>query len=460
MDKTPAPSTVDPTWAGHIRATLRLGLPLIGSQLAFIALGVTDTIMLGWLGAEPLAAGVLGTQLFFVTMIAGTGLANAVSPIVANALGAGDKKAARRSVRMSFWGSVFFCLFAVWPLWFSGPVLRLFGQEPVLAVSAQDYLRIALWSLPFALFHNTLRSFLSAVEHAGIVLWATLAGVVLNALINYAFIFGNWGAPALGIRGAALATLGSSALMFAVMAVYVLRHSALKEFSVLSRLQVPDWPALAELFRLGWPISLTMLAEVSLFSLSSIMMGWLGVIPLAAHGIALQVASVIFMIPLGLGFAVTVRVGRAVGRGDKQGLYRASITALVLGTFIAVLGAVCLIRGAEPLIGLFLDADNPDAQAIMAIGVPLLAVAAVFQLVDAWQVILVGLLRGLKDTKVPMFMAIFSYLGIGLLAAYLLGFQAELDGVGVWSGLAIGLAIAAVLLGERFRRLLKSFDPA
>jgi len=248
------PPQVDPSWRGHISATLRLGLPLIGSQLAFMGLSVTDTIMLGWLGAAPLAAGVLATQLLFVTLIAGSGMAHAVSPIVANALGAGDHRSIRRSVRMAMWGSVIFCILGSWHLWFAEPVFLMLGQKPELAASAQDYLRIALWSLPIALFHKTMRSYLTALEYAGIVLWATVIGLILNAFINYAFIFG----------------------------------------------------------------SLTLLAEVSLFSISSIMMGWLGVIALAAHGIALQVTSVIFMIPLGLSFAATVRVGRAVGRKDDS----------------------------------------------------------------------------------------------------------------------------------------------
>jgi len=450
------PPQLDPSWRGHIHATLRLGLPLIGSQLAFIGLSVTDTIMLGWLGAAPLAASVLATQLFFVTMIAGSGMANAVSPIVANAVGAGDTRTVRRSVRMAMWGSVFYCMIASWHLWFSEPLFLMLGQEPELARAGQDYLRIAMWSLPIALFHNAMRSYLTALEYAGIVLFATLLGLILNALINYAFIFGNWGAPALGIKGAAVATLGTNIVMFAIMTLYAVAQKDLKDFEVLNRFWQPDWQALGEVFRLGWPISLTLLAEVSLFAFSTIMMGWLGVIVLAAHGIALQVISVIFMIPLGLTFAATVRVGRAVGRKDALGLYRASVTVTVIALIIAVLAALLLVTVPEPLIRLFLDADNPDAQAIIAIGVPLLAVAALFQIVDTLQVIAVGLLRGLKDTKIPMYMAVVSYLVFGLAAAYVLGFPMGFDGVGIWIGLAVGLFVAAILLGGRFMKLMKT----
>lgn len=450
------PPQGDPSWRGHIIATLKLGIPLIGSQLAFIGLSVTDTIMLGWLGAAPLAAGVLATQLFFLTMIAGSGMANAVSPIVANALGAGDNQSVRRSVRMAMWGSIIYCLIASWHLWFSEPLFILLGQEPDLALAAQDYLRIALWSLPIALFHNAMRSYLTALEYAGILLWSTMFGLVLNVFVNYAFIFGNWGAPALGIRGAAVATLTTSIAMYVVMTIYAVTRKDLKEFEVLNRFFQPDWQALGEVFRLGWPISLTLLAEVSLFSISSVMMGWLGVIPLAAHGIALQVISVIFMIPLGLTFAATVRVGRAVGRKDATGLYRASVSVTGMAIIIAVLAAILLLAAPEPLIRLFLDQDNPDADAIIAIGVPLLAVAAVFQIVDTLQVIAVGLLRGLKDTKIPMYIAVVSYLLFGVSAAYILGFLMGWEGVGVWSGLAVGLFFAAVLLAARFIKLMKT----
>jgi len=244
--------------------------------------------------------------------------------------------------------------------------------------------------------------------------------------------------------------------MLAIMAFYAITRKELKEFEILTRLWQPDWQALREVFRLGWPISLTLLAEVSLFSISSVMMGWLGVIPLAAHGIALQVISVIFMIPLGLTFAATVRVGRAVGRQDALGLYRASVTVTVIALIIAVIAAILLIAIPEPLIRLFLDAENPDAAAIIAIGVPLLAVAAVFQIADTLQVIAVGLLRGLKDTQIPMYMAVVSYLIFGISVAYVFGFPMGLDGVGVWSGLAVGLSLAAVLLGGRFIKLMKT----
>lgn len=456
MTTVPLTPPQDPSWRGHVRATLKLGLPLIGSQLAFIGLGVTDTVMLGWYGVEPLAASVLGTQLIFLAMITGSGPANAVSPIVANALGAGDERTVRRSVRMALWAALIYCLFAMPLLWNAGALLVALGQEPVLADMAQDYVRIAILSLPVAIAFNAIRSYLTALEMAGIILWANIAGLILNGLVNYAFIFGNWGAPELGIRGAAIATVLTNALMLLVCTLWAVTRPSLKRYEILVRIHQPDWAALREVFRLGWPISLTLLAEVSLFSISSFMMGWLGTIALAAHGIALQVISVMFMVPLGLAFAATVRVGRALGRKDREGLYRASIVVSVLAFLIACCFVAMLVIWPESLINLFLEPDNPDRPAIIAVGVPLLAVAALFQVADTAQVMAAAMLRGLKDMTIPMIMAVVSYLVVGVSLAYLLGFQTSLGGVGVWLGLAAGLILAALLMGWRYLRLIRT----
>jgi MATE family multidrug resistance protein len=208
--------------------------------------------------------------------------------------------------------------------------------------------------------------------------------------------------------------------------------------------------ALIETLRLGWPIGATIIAEVGLFAASSVMMGWLGAVPLAAHGIALQIASIAFMIPLGLASAATVRVGLAFGRGDEVDLGRAGFTALALATGIAVVGATLFWTWPDRLIGFYLDAGNANAEAVLAYGVPLLLVAAAFQTVDSLQAVASGILRGVKDTRVPLLIALFSYWGVGLPVAWVLGFVVGLGGPGVLWGLALGLATAALLLSGRF----------
>lgn len=449
----PHPETAVPlSWTGHVRATLGIGLPLIGAQLAQQAITITDTVMLGWLGAAPLAAGVLGTTLFFVAFVFASGFAHAVMPLASEAAANGYDRSLRRSVRMGLW-VVALVVSSVMPaLWWSGPILRAIGQEPELAALAQDYMRIAQWSLYPAVSVMVLRSCLAALARTQVVLWATVAGALLNALLNWMLIFGNWGAPSLGIRGAAIATLGTHTLVLAVVAAYVVLTPALRRYEIFVRPLRPDWDAFRTVWKLGLPISATLLAEVGLFGSSSLMMGWIGTVPLAAHGIALQIISALFMIPYGLSAAGTVRVGHALGRRDPVGLDRAGKTVLALSVAFALFGAALIWIAPRTLIGLFLSDTEPEAEAILHTGSVLLAVAAVFQLADTLQVVSVGLLRGLRDTRVPMAIAIFSYWGLGLPSAYLLGFTFGFAGAGVWAGLAIGLAVAATLLTARFLR--------
>lgn len=437
-------------WGWHIRATLKIGAPLIAAQLTQQAIQVTDTVMLGWLSAEALAAGVLATTLFFIGFIAGTGFAYAVMPMASSAAGAGDVRGVRRVVRMGLWVGALVVSVLMVPLWFAGPIFRLTGQDPELIELAVQYLGVAQWALYPAVAVMVLRSYLSALERTQVVMWATLAGAGLNVVLNWMFIFGNWGAPALGIRGAAIATLGSQTLILMLLVAYALSRPALKKYELFVRFLRPDWEAFREVLRLGLPISATILAEVGMFSVSSLLMGRLGTIPLAAHGIALQVISVIFMIPLSLASAGTVRVGHALGRHDSHGLDRGARTVMAMSLAVALSGALVLWLLPEPLVRAFLDNDEPQRAAIVATGTGLLAVAAVFQVVDTLQVISVGLLRGLSDTRVPMWMAVASYWGLGIPAAWVLAFPLGMGGIGVWIGLALGLSAAAVMLTWRF----------
>ncbi len=448
----PRPPAQDNSWPAHLRATLALGLPLIGTQMAQMGISFVDTMMLGWLGAQTLAASVLATTVFFMVLVVGFGLAQAVMPLAAQAAGQGDERSLRRAVRMGFWVVTAYGVLMMPVLWNTGAILLAIGQKPELAALAQDYVRIVQWSLFPVLIVSVLRSYLSALERIQIVMWVTMAAVGVNGLLNYAFIFGHFGAPAMGLSGAALASLGTNILSAAVLMAFVHFRKGVREHEIFVRFWRPDWEALREVFRLGLPISLTILAEVGLFSVASIMMGWIGVIPLAAHGIVLQLSSITFMIPLSFSQVGTVRLGRAIGRKDPLGVERAGWTVILLGLGFAVFSATMFILFPRPLISLYLDADNPDAAAIIAYGMPLLAISAAFQIVDTLQVMGAGLLRALKDTRVPMFIAMFSYWGVGVPAAYVLAFVAGFGGMGVWGGLALGLAVAAVLMNWRYFR--------
>ncbi|MFK7941026.1 MAG: MATE family efflux transporter [Roseovarius sp.] len=431
-----------------MRAHLRLGLPLVGSHIAQLSITLTDTMMIGWYDVTALAALVLSTELFFVTFIFGSGFALAVMPMVAAAEAAGDQQQVRRVTRMGAWASILFGI-ATLPLLMSGRWLfGLLGQEPEIADLGGQYLRIAGWGLLPALLVMVLKSFLSALERTQVVLWVTVGAVALNAVLNYALIFGHWGAPELGIRGAAIASVFVNVGAFVGLGFYAAWR--VPEHSLFTRIWRPDGQAFGQVFRLGWPIGFTMLAESALFLASSVMMGWIGTLELAAHGIALMVASVTFMLYLGLANAATVRAGQSLGRRDVQGLRDGAKAVIMLCGAVAMVTVGVFLIFPETLISLFMTPTEPNKPALLAIGVSFMAAAALFQFMDAAQALALGLLRGVHDTQVPMWIAGFSYWAVGVSCSYLLGFTFGLGGVGIWLGLATGLALAAVLLMVRF----------
>ncbi len=441
---------VEKPFGGHVKATLVLGLPLVGAQLAQMGIGVTDTIMIGWLGARELASSVLGTQLFFIVYIFGAGFAFAIVPIAANALGSGDDRAVRRAMRMGLWAVMIYCIFGLAVMWQSKAIYIFLGQEIENILLSEQYLLVAMWGLVPSLLSMILRSFLTALELARIVLLATLGGVVLNAFLNYMLIFGNFGAPRLEIVGAAWASLGTHSLIVMILVAYIYKKKQTRKFEIFHRLWVPDWVALRDVVKMGLPIGVGVLAEVGLFHAASIMMGWLGTIALAAHGVALQIAAISFMVPLGLANAATVRVGNAHGRGDNTAISRAGYSALAIALVIAVFAAFIFIMFPQYIVRIFLDMNNKDALDVLTYAVPLLIVAAAFQLVDSIQAVMIGALRGIKDISVPTSMGIFSYWVVGVPLAWLLAFPFNLGGAGLWMGLAGGLATASVLLTWRF----------
>lgn len=435
---------------GHAKAVLTLGLPLVGSHLAQMLLHVTDTVMLGWYGVLELASVVLGASAFFIVFILGSGFGQAVMPMVAQALGRGDEVQVRRDTRMGLWLSIGFGLLCYPVFWQSEAILLALGQQADVSALAQAYLRIAGLGMIPALLVMALKSYLAALEKTQVVLWVTVAAVVLNAGMNYALIFGNWGAPELGVRGAAIASVLTQAVTFVALGFYAHWQPDLRRFNLFQRFWRPDWQAMDQVFKLGWPIGLTGLMEGGLFQASALMMGWIGTMELAAHGIALEVTALAFMVHLGLSNAATVRVGRAMGRGDAQGLRDGAKVALAMSLLFGVAMVVLFLALPAQIVALFLDKANPQSAEIIAFGTILLALSALFQMVDATQVMALGFLRGMQDTRVPMWLAVFSYWVIGIPASYVLAFPLGLGGAGLWLGLTVGLSVAAGLLMWRF----------
>ena len=436
------------TYPQHARAIWKLGLPLILSNVAQFAIHMTDTIMLGWYDVTALAAVTIASTMFFVIFIVGAGFSQAVTPLVAEAAEESDEVRARRVTRMGMWLSIIYGLVVTIPFFWAEQILVAIGQDHEVAALGHLYLQIVIWQMVPALLVWTLKAFLAALEHTAIILWATVGTAVLNALVNYLLIFGNWGFPELGITGAAIASLTVNIATVLVLAVYIMRK--LPQFELFRNFWRSDSEIMKRVFQLGWPIGLTSLAEGGLFSASAVMMGWIGTLELAAHGIAIQLASVAFMVHIGFSQAATVRAGRALGRRDEDALRRGGKTAIGMSVAYALLASALFLIVPEFLVGLFVDPSDPDRDALIRVGAGLVIVAALFQIVDGLQVLALGLLRGVQDTTVPMFMATISYWVIGLPVSYVLAFTLGLGANGLWLGLVIGLAIAAVLLLWRF----------
>jgi MATE family multidrug resistance protein len=451
-----APEGAPVGWAAHARGLMALAVPLVLSNVAGFAIHMTDVVLMGWYDITALAGMVLAANFYFIVFITGSGFAVAVMPLVAQAAEEGRHDDVRRAARMGLWLVMGYALLLLPLLLLSGRIFAAMGQDPAVADYAGRYLAIAGWQLIPALLIALLRSVLSALEHAAVLLWATLGVAVLNGLLGYALIFGRWGAPEMGIEGAAWAALATNLLGAAVLLAYAVVR--LPQVRLLQRLWRPDPSALRRVFTLGWPIGGQLLAEVGLFAGSAVMVGWVGAVPLAAHGVALQLASLTFMLHLGLSQAVTVRVGQARGRDDALGLRQGALVATALSVLFALLTAAIFLLLPAPLLSVFVDPTDPARPAVIAVGTTLLALAGLFQIFDGAQVLAIGMLRGIQDTAVPMVIAAVSYWAVGLPVAYLLGFGLTLDPgpgmgfgeVGVWLGLVASLIVASGLLMARF----------
>ncbi|MHA7968550.1 MATE family efflux transporter [Rhizobium sp. CAU 1783] len=438
------------SWASHIRATLALGIPLIGAQLAQLGIHTTDVVIVGQLGAQALAAMVLAGQFFFTIFIFGSGFSIAVVPMVAQAYGRQDAVSVRRSIRMGIWVSIAYTLLTA-PLFYNAETILLaLGQKPEVARLAAGYVQIVQFGLLPALLFAVLRALVSATGRAGIILYVTLVVLVMNGVLAYALVLGHFGFPALGMTGAAIVAVMVQWASFLFMVAYIQTREETRRYELFVRFWRPDWHALWEVVHLGLPIGITVLAEVSLFAAASLLMGKIGTIELAAHGIALQLASIAFMFPLGLSQAATVRIGLAHGRGHYADLMRAAISVLAIASLIAMTGGLLFYFMPITLSSAFINPHTPDAEAVLAFAGPLVVIAGIFQLVDGLQAIASGLLRGLKDARIPMVLALIAYWPIGFLLAWLLAFPLGFGGIGIWLGFLIGLIAAAAMLCLRF----------
>lgn len=443
-----------PGWGQELRATLGIAGPLAAANLLQMLTYAVDVIFIARLGEQQLAASALAVALFGLVLWALTGLTGAVAPLIAEALGerAPALRAVRRSVRMALWlamiagiGGMGLCLLL-------DPIMQVSGQQPAIIALANQYNTMIVFSMVPMLLAGVLRNFVSALGRPIFATAITGLGIFVNAGANYAFIFGKLGAPELGLAGAAVATIITGFFTLAAYVIAIRVDRRLHRYHVFGRLWSPDWARLKQIVQVGTPIALTITAEAGIFGAAAFLMGRFGAAELAGHTVALQLAALAFQVPFGVGQAAAIRVGYFYGARDPVGVKRAGWVALAIGTGFMTITAGAMVLVPELLLTIYVDPAAPANAALVAFALQYLALAAIFQLADGVQAVAAGALRGLQDTAVPMWIAIFSYWVPGIGVSIGLGFFTPLEGTGVWIGLATGLFFAAVLLIARWYR--------
>ncbi len=434
--------------ARHAIETMRLAGPLAVAQLAQMAMGVTDTVLLGTLGGDALAAGGLANSLFITVAVVMQGVLTSVSVLVSQARGA------RRDTQVPglYWTGTLLALLLVIPAFalFSAtePLLLAAGEPPAVARDAGIYMDALRWGTPGALLAiGLMRAFLPAIGQGGMILWVSLATSLANGLLCYGLIHGAWGLPALGLRGPALAEVAAVSVAASSLLLLVHGRPALRRFVAWRR---PRVDVIGAMLRLGAPVGATFAVEAGLFLAIGLLIGLQGPVPLAAQQVALSIVSVSFMVPLAIAQAANVRVGHRVGAGDAAGARRAGLVAIGLGGAFEGVSALLLLLAPGASVGLYLDPALPANAATIAIALGLVSVAVVFQVADGVQCVASGALRGLGDTRAPFVLATVGYWGVGFPAAWLLTMRAGWGAAGAWWGLAASLMVVAVLLTRRF----------
>ena len=438
-------------WIAETRELLKLAGPLILTQLAQMAIGTTDTLMLARFSNTALTGAVLGNTMFYFCWLLGSGPTSAVSPMIAHILGADPnaKDDVRVVARMGFWSVLIIGLPLVVFLQFAKPLLLMLGQSEQLADAASRFVVPLSFGLPFSLGFQVLRNYSTALSKPRASLIVMSIAVAFNGLFDYALIFGHFGLPRLGLMGSGIASACSFACSFLLMLGVVRLTPKLHLYRIFRDFGKPAWAKLREVYVLGLPIGLTMLFEATLFFSSNFFMGHFGLNHLAAHTIAMNVPSITFMVPLGIAMAATVRVGLAAGAGDREAARRAGFSAILTATaFMTVTSAILAIWPFE-IASLYLPAVPANLPALL-LAVTFLHVAAMFQIIDGVQVAAALALRGLKDARAPMWIAGASYWLAGFPTCMLFAFGFGLKGIGIWYGLAFGLLVAAVLMVWRF----------
>lgn len=441
------------TWQQELAALLRLAGPLAGANLLQMAVYAVDVVFVARLGPEALAASSLSVSLFGLMVWSMTGLVGGAAPVIAAELGRRRHavREVRRTMRMAGWLAVLAGIAVMAVCMTGGVLMRLTGQQEVVITRAQPFLFVLMFAAIPALIAFLQRTFVATLGRPGIGTAITAMAVAVNALGNYAFVFGHFGAPAMGLTGSAVSSIITTAAMCVAYAMVIRGDRRFRRYRLMGNWWRTEGSRLAELVRIGLPIAGTVLAEAGLFSSAAFLMGRIGEAELAGHTVALQVAAVAFQVPFGISQAATIRVGLAYGARDIAGIARSGRVAVGLGIGFMVVSAGTMLAAPRAILHLYVDPDAPSNAAMVHFALQYMLVAAAFQLFDGAQAVGAGVLRGLQDTRMPMVIALFGYWGPGLCTSIWLGLYTPLRGIGVWIGLMTGLVVVAALMLARWR---------
>jgi multidrug resistance protein, MATE family len=442
----------------EIRESLRLTIPLASAQVAQAATGFVDTVMMGWLGQSTLAAGGLAATTFTTLLVISNGLLMGISPLLAEAYGAGQRSRIQRLTHQGLWLGLLIAIPLTLLLGHSELLLRRLGQPESLVAAAKSYLDILCWGLFPALMFALLKTVVAALAQPRVIMVIVLAGTVLNAIGNYLIGLGNGGFPQLGLVGIAWSSTISQWLMLFSLMGYMLMHPQFQVYRWLQRWHPVRLSLQRELWMLGVPIAISFGLEIGLFTITTYLMGALGTDMLAAHQIVFQTIAIVFMVPLGMSFATTIRVGQWNGQSKPQHIRQTSYVSMGLGGLYMLIVAIGLILFPRSVIGIYLDVNQPENAPVIALATSMLIIAAISQILDGVQTNASGALRGLKDAQIPMVLSFVSFWGVGLTSGYVLGFVLGLKGIGLWLGQLLGVATAAALFVGRFQQLMRSRD--
>jgi MATE family multidrug resistance protein len=431
----------------EIGATLSVAGPLAAANLAQMAMGFTNTVIVGSLGSAALAAAGLGASLYFTVAMICSGILTAVAPLAAHAIGARDDRGAGRVAGAGLVLAALLAVPVIAALLAAGRLLVALGYQPALAEEIGRFLSAIAWAAPGFLGFAVLRSFLVAASHSRTVMIALVLCIPMNAGLNWILAFGHLGAPALGIAGSGGATAIIQWLMFTGLGSYAVAAPSLARYRMRPSLR--GWDEIGRILRLGLPIGGILGLEIGVFATTGIMMGLLGADALGAHQLVMNCISVIFMVPLGIAQAATVRVAVALGSGRPEAARRAAFIALGLGVAYMAIISGGLVALPRAIASIYVDIESPANRSLVGIALYLLAIAAVFQIFDGMQAIAAGALRGYRDTTVPLLLAVVGYWGVGFAGGWLLAFPAGWGPIGLWTGLAVGLAAVALMLTSR-----------